>query len=845
MLKSLSLSLLLAMSSLFFATGYGFGIDCAKPTITGPSGTQFSFTCTNTEPVKGGATFLGFTVAPVNIPAGTSFSDVNTGACEAPDYVIPPGATCNVSFTFTAPPGQYHRLDFDDNYRGETHLGIFCNTPKGCINASIWGDLTSIAITPADASLIAGLKQQFTATGTFSDHSTHDITDSVQWGSSDTRIATISNTGLAYGVAPNDTSDIISATDNVSNTTASTPLTVTPWQTYYANGPGSFVYRTFVDTNGIIYAATNGNGLAVSRDQGQTWTNYTTANGLLSNFILDVYVTVSGNTTTIYVAVDGGGVAISSDGGNTWTNTLPPVGPDKNVFSIYVAGDAIYAGSDKGVSVSTDGGQDWTLYSGSGAPTALTYGLYVTGSGANATIYASTYTGGLSVGANNGTSWSTYKKENTTGFGGDFVSGAYAIGSGVNTTIYAATDGGLSISSNNGASWSTITTGDGLAGEKVWGVYVTGNGPTTTIYAATVNDLSVSHDNGANWTTYLNGDNVDGIYVTDNAIYASTQNNGLLVSTDDGTNWTAYTINNSIASNSLNSAYAALNNNAISLYAATGNGLSVSYDNGANWTTYAQPVIADNFTLGVYALSNAIYVATVSGLSVSLNNGANWATYDSNTPGFGSNYVPGVYAIGNTIYAATGGGLSISPDNGASWQTDTTNNFNNGLSAVYAVGNTIYAGVQANFSVRPYSPGSLAVSLDNGATWNTYLTLGNLSVSISGIYAVGENIYVATNEGLQISTDNGGHWTTYFNTHYVSAVYALNGTIYAATDQGVEISTDGGTSWQLYTDANGLGANSASSVAVLDLGDGSPVIYAATSSGLSRGGAYLNTSLAK
>ena len=57
--------------------------------------------------------------------------------------------------------------------------------------------LLSIAVTPPAASKPVGLSQRFTATATFSDRSIADISSSVVWTSSDPRVASISNTGLA------------------------------------------------------------------------------------------------------------------------------------------------------------------------------------------------------------------------------------------------------------------------------------------------------------------------------------------------------------------------------------------------------------------------------------------------------------------------------------------------------------------------------------------------------------------------------------------------------------------------------------------------------------------------
>jgi uncharacterized protein YjdB len=60
--------------------------------------------------------------------------------------------------------------------------------------------LSSIAVTPANPSIAKGTNQQFTATGTFSDNSTQNLTSSVTWSSQTTGVATITSAGLAKGV---------------------------------------------------------------------------------------------------------------------------------------------------------------------------------------------------------------------------------------------------------------------------------------------------------------------------------------------------------------------------------------------------------------------------------------------------------------------------------------------------------------------------------------------------------------------------------------------------------------------------------------------------------------------
>ena len=78
-------------------------------------------------------------------------------------------------------------------------------------------------MTPANPSVPKGLTQQFTATGTYSDNSTQDLTSQVTWASATTSVATITTAGLATAVATG--TSTISAT--LGAITGSTVLTVT------------------------------------------------------------------------------------------------------------------------------------------------------------------------------------------------------------------------------------------------------------------------------------------------------------------------------------------------------------------------------------------------------------------------------------------------------------------------------------------------------------------------------------------------------------------------------------------------------------------------------------------
>jgi hypothetical protein len=103
--------------------------------------------------------------------------------------------------------------------------------------------LVSIAVTPASPTIAKGLTQQFTATGTYTDSSTQNLTGSVMWASGTPGTATISTSGLATVVAANGTSSIsatLGAVVGATTLTATAPtlvsIAVTPASPSIAKG---------------------------------------------------------------------------------------------------------------------------------------------------------------------------------------------------------------------------------------------------------------------------------------------------------------------------------------------------------------------------------------------------------------------------------------------------------------------------------------------------------------------------------------------------------------------------------------------------------------------------------
>lgn len=87
--------------------------------------------------------------------------------------------------------------------------------------------LTSMSVTPAAATIKVGLAQQFTATGTFSDLSTQNMTGEATWTSSAESVATIgSSTGRATGVFAGSTTITATSSALLGSVSGSAQLTV-------------------------------------------------------------------------------------------------------------------------------------------------------------------------------------------------------------------------------------------------------------------------------------------------------------------------------------------------------------------------------------------------------------------------------------------------------------------------------------------------------------------------------------------------------------------------------------------------------------------------------------------
>ena len=202
-----------------------------------------------------------FTLGSFSDQATTAASwsvDVNwgDGSTDTTFSTTSQGSFGNASRTYDTAGPEIVTVTVSDNYGDVGQYSFSVNVQPA---------LASIAVTPANPSIANGLTQQFTATGTYSNGTTNDLTNLVTWASATPSVATISSTGLAQSLATGTTNitaaydGVTSPTDTLTVTTSTPPATATfngkdtttegSWIGVY----GSQGYNVINATNGVDY----------------------------------------------------------------------------------------------------------------------------------------------------------------------------------------------------------------------------------------------------------------------------------------------------------------------------------------------------------------------------------------------------------------------------------------------------------------------------------------------------------------------------------------------------------------------------------------------------------------
>jgi 6-phosphogluconolactonase (cycloisomerase 2 family) len=210
--------------------GFGVGLNPGSVTITATLAGASASTILTVTP----ATLVSIGVTPANpsIANGLSSQFAATGVytdnstqdltasvawtSSDPTVVSISNASASHGLATGVSPGSVAITAASGSVSGSTNLTV---TPAA---------LVSIALIPANPSIANGTQQQFAATGTYTDTSTHDLTAVVTWSASDTTVATISNASGSNGLATSVGQGSVTITATLGTIAGATGLTVTP-----------------------------------------------------------------------------------------------------------------------------------------------------------------------------------------------------------------------------------------------------------------------------------------------------------------------------------------------------------------------------------------------------------------------------------------------------------------------------------------------------------------------------------------------------------------------------------------------------------------------------------------
>jgi hypothetical protein len=160
-----------------------------------------------------------FTVTNPTGAPGTKWRSLISWGDGQTSSLLPPTAGPNGTFQFLGT----HTYGSAGTYTIEVMIAVPMSqlpndntvTTKAVIQTPV---LNSIAVTPANPTLNVGATQQFTATGTFTDGSTQNVTGQVAWTSSNPAVGAVNSAGVVKTAAQG-ASFIIAALDGVAGFT--------------------------------------------------------------------------------------------------------------------------------------------------------------------------------------------------------------------------------------------------------------------------------------------------------------------------------------------------------------------------------------------------------------------------------------------------------------------------------------------------------------------------------------------------------------------------------------------------------------------------------------------------
>ena len=223
-----------AVASNTCGSSVGAGLNCAvgitfKPTVLGlRSGTltisDGAFGSPIVVPLTGGVTSITVTSANISIPLGNTQQYIATATISGGTQDVTQSVTWSSSAAGVATINANGLASSVG--QGSTTIKAALDSISSSTTLTVTAPaLVSIAVTPANSSIPVGSTQQFTATGTYTNGTTQDLTNTVASSSSATGVATISATGLATAGVTQGPTTIKAASGTING---STTLTITP-----------------------------------------------------------------------------------------------------------------------------------------------------------------------------------------------------------------------------------------------------------------------------------------------------------------------------------------------------------------------------------------------------------------------------------------------------------------------------------------------------------------------------------------------------------------------------------------------------------------------------------------
>jgi hypothetical protein len=197
---------------------------------------------------------------------------------------------------------------------GSATLTAAAGNVIGSTSVSV-GALVSLSIQPSNPYVGVGSALQFTATGTFSDGSTHDLTNSVTWSSSYSAVVFILNGANAQALATGSAT----VTASISGTSTTTSVTVPTAPSITSVSPTTGAAGTQVTISGANFGSSQGTGtvwLGSTLGTVASWSN------------TQITATVAPNAQSGIVQVQQGGVLSNTVPFNVNTATITGVSPN-------------------------------------------------------------------------------------------------------------------------------------------------------------------------------------------------------------------------------------------------------------------------------------------------------------------------------------------------------------------------------------------------------------------------------------------------------------------------------------------------------------------------------------